>query len=111
MADSDVDVIATEELDCPQYSDEQAHQVDVFSFWCEGIILCVIAVFGLIGNTLSAAILTGRRFTAPEALAAGIVTATAPEADVLPMALDLAAANAAKDRAIIRTHKDHLHGS
>lgn len=43
------------------------------------------------------AMLTGRRYTAPEALEAGIVHRTAPEEEVVRTAIELAAALAGKD--------------
>lgn len=49
-----------EDLDCPDYSDESERAVAVFSFWCEGVALCVFAVLGLIGNTVSGLILSGK---------------------------------------------------
>lgn len=53
---------------------------------------------------------TGRRFTAAEALAAGIVEHAADESEVLPLAIGLAAAVAAKDRSVIAEHKRMLFG-
>ena len=51
------------------------------------------------------AMLTARRFTGPEALAAGIVQEAAPESEVVARAVEVAAAMAAKDRDVLRTHK------
>jgi enoyl-CoA hydratase/carnithine racemase len=48
---------------------------------------------------------TGRRFTADEAHSAGIVEHVADEANVLPLAVELAAAVAGKDRSVIAEHK------
>jgi len=48
---------------------------------------------------------TGRRYTAAEAQAAGIVEHVAPEAGVLPRAIELAAAVAPKSRKVIAAHK------
>jgi enoyl-CoA hydratase/carnithine racemase len=56
------------------------------------------------------AINTGRRYTAIEALASGIVDHTAPEADVLARAIALAAPIAAKHRRVIAQHKRMLFG-
>lgn len=53
---------------------------------------------------------TGRRYTAAEAVAAGIVEHTAPEAEVLERAVALAAPLAAKDRSVIAQHKRLLFG-
>lgn len=53
---------------------------------------------------------TGRRYTATDALAAGIVEHTAAEADVLPLAVELASVVAAKDRSVITEHKRMLFG-
>ena len=61
------------------------------------------------GAALSDAILTGRRYSAAEALAAGIVTATAPGDRVLARAIELAAGLAAKNRTVIAAHKQLLY--
>jgi enoyl-CoA hydratase/carnithine racemase len=47
------------------------------------------------------AMITGRRYTAAEARAAGIVARTADEAGVLPAAIEMAAALAGKDGAVV----------
>src|SRR3546814_4315737 len=60
--------------------------------------------------TAAEALTTGRRFTAPEALAAGIVDHTAAEADVLERAVELATPHAAKNRQVIARHKQMLFG-
>jgi enoyl-CoA hydratase/carnithine racemase len=57
------------------------------------------------------ALVTGHRFTGPEALAAGIVAETASDAEVLDRALAFAAPLAGKDRSVIATHKRILHGA
>jgi len=54
--------------------------------------------------------ITGRRYTAEEALALGIVTDTSDEARLLDLAIDLAAPMAGKDRRVIREHKRLLFG-
>lgn len=56
------------------------------------------------------AIMTGRRYTAAEAAALGIVEHTAAEPDVLDRAIELAAVMAPKDRSVIATHKRMLFG-
>jgi enoyl-CoA hydratase/carnithine racemase len=61
--------------------------------------------------TMAEASLTARRYSGPEAVAAGIATEVAPEAGVLPRAVELAAAVAGKDRSVIRAHKALLHGA
>jgi enoyl-CoA hydratase/carnithine racemase len=60
--------------------------------------------------TLAEASLTGRRYTADEAVEAGIAVASVPEAMVLERAIELAAAMAGKDRAVIAAHKQYLFG-
>jgi enoyl-CoA hydratase/carnithine racemase len=55
-------------------------------------------------------IMTGRRYTAAEAAALGIVEHTAAESDVLDRAIELAAVMAPKDRSVIATHKRMLFG-
>lgn len=62
------------------------------------------------GATLAEASLTGRRYDATDALAAGIVTSTAPADEVLPRAIALAAENAGKDRHVIGAHKRLMYG-
>jgi len=47
------------------------------------------------------AMVTGRRYTAEEAQAAGIVARTAGEADVLPAAIEMAAVQAGKDGSVV----------
>ncbi|HUO49103.1 MAG TPA: enoyl-CoA hydratase/isomerase family protein [Acidimicrobiales bacterium] len=56
------------------------------------------------------AMLTGRRYAAAEALAAGIVDEAAPEDEVLARALSRATAMAPKDRAVLAEHKRMLFG-
>ncbi len=56
------------------------------------------------------AMLTARRFSAPAALAAGIVEAVAPEESLLERAVATAAAMADKDRGVIAHHKRIAHG-
>lgn len=60
--------------------------------------------------TAAEAMNTARRYTAPEALAAGIVEHTAPDEEVLDRAIALAAPLATKDRKVIATHKRMLFG-
>lgn len=55
------------------------------------------------------AIMTGKRFTAPEALAAGIVHRTAPEAEVVDVAVALAGELAPKSRSVTARHKELLY--
>ena len=59
---------------------------------------------------LADAALTGRRYSGPEALAAGIVTEVAAEADVLTRAVELAGTLAGKNRQVIAAHKRLLYG-
>ena len=56
------------------------------------------------------AMMTGRRYTAADALARGIVEHTAAEAEVLDRAVALAAEIAPKNRTVIATHKRLLFG-
>ena len=56
------------------------------------------------------AMITGRRYTAEEALALGIVTDTADEARLLDTAIALAEPIAGKDRRVIGEHKRLLFG-
>jgi len=61
-------------------------------------------------RTAQEAILTGRRYDAAQALAAGIVHHTAPEAAVVAKAIELAAVGATKRRNTIEVHKQQLFG-
>jgi enoyl-CoA hydratase/carnithine racemase len=65
----------------------------------------------LSGPTLQEAVVTGRRYTGPEAVAAGIAQAAVPEAEVVDRAVEMAAAMAGKDRATLAAHKRLLHGA
>lgn len=57
------------------------------------------------------AMITGRRYTAEEALALGIVTDTSDEARLLGLAIALAEPIAMKDRTVIGEHKRLLFGA
>ena len=57
------------------------------------------------------ALVTGHRFTGPEALASGIVAEVAPEGEVLERAVAWAAPLTTKDRTVIGIHKRILHGT
>jgi enoyl-CoA hydratase/carnithine racemase len=88
-------------------------------FWCLpevdlGLPLTTEMYDGLAAHlpraALAEAALTGRRYSGPEALAAGIVTEVAPEAEVLDRAVAVAASLAGKNRAVIAAHKRLLYG-
>jgi enoyl-CoA hydratase/carnithine racemase len=64
----------------------------------------------LSGATAVRAALTAERFSGPNALAAGIVEATASEGDVVSDAVTLAERYATLDRKILAHHKVMLHG-
>jgi enoyl-CoA hydratase/carnithine racemase len=55
-------------------------------------------------------IMTGRRYTAAEAQAIGIVEHVVPEGRVVDLAVELAAVMAPKDRSVIAAHKQLLFG-
>jgi enoyl-CoA hydratase/carnithine racemase len=61
-------------------------------------------------RTLARAALTGHRFSAEEAVAAGIATEAVPEAEVLTRAIHVASGMADKNRSVIGTHKLLLYG-
>jgi enoyl-CoA hydratase/carnithine racemase len=65
----------------------------------------------LSGPTLQEAVLTGRRYTGPEAVVAGIAQVAVPQAELVDRAVERAAAMAGKDRATLAAHKVLLHGS
>lgn len=62
-------------------------------------------------DTFVEAVTTARRYTGPEAVAAGIARAAVEEGDVVDRAVELAAAMATKDRATLANHKRQLHGA
>jgi enoyl-CoA hydratase/carnithine racemase len=73
------------------------------------------AMFATVTSRLPVAIAaeamnTARRYTAAEALAAGLVEHVAPESEVLERTVALAAPMAAKDRDVIAQHKRLLFG-
>ena len=59
VAENVTDVNVTN-LDCPVWTDEETDdfQIDMLSFWLEGITQFIVAIFGLIGNSISAFILS-----------------------------------------------------
>jgi Delta3-Delta2-enoyl-CoA isomerase len=59
---------------------------------------------------LAHAMMTGRRYTAPEALAAGIVAETTTQDELLDLAVARAEEQAGKDRSVIARHKELLFG-
>jgi Delta3-Delta2-enoyl-CoA isomerase len=61
-------------------------------------------------RTLARAALTGERFTAVDAVAAGIATEAVPEEEVLSRAIEIAEGLAAKNRSVIGAHKSLLYG-
>jgi enoyl-CoA hydratase/carnithine racemase len=61
-------------------------------------------------RTAQEAVLTGRRYGAPEAMAAGIAHRAASEEQVLADAVLLAKALAGKDRRALTAHKKLLYG-
>jgi enoyl-CoA hydratase/carnithine racemase len=60
--------------------------------------------------TLHEASLTGRRYPAADALAAGVVHHVVAEDVVLDTAVELAAALAAKNRTVVAEHKRLMYG-
>lgn len=60
--------------------------------------------------TLHESIVTGRRYTGPECVAAGIVEATATDDELLPLAIEHATAMAGKNRSVIARHKQQMYG-
>lgn len=61
--------------------------------------------------TLHQSIVTGRRYAADDAMAAGIVEHVAGERRVLELAIERAAAMAAKNRSVIGNHKRQMYGA
>jgi Delta3-Delta2-enoyl-CoA isomerase len=62
------------------------------------------------GRSLQEALVTGRRYGGPDAVAAGIVHQVASEDEVLTQAIKLAASLAGKDRRTLAEHKRLLYG-
>src|SRR5271165_5269823 len=62
------------------------------------------------GRTVQEALVTGRRYGGPDALAAGIVHRVATEDEVVAQAVKLAADLAGKDRRTLAEHKRLLYG-
>jgi Delta3-Delta2-enoyl-CoA isomerase len=62
------------------------------------------------GRTIHEALVTGRRYGGPDALAAGIVQQVAAEDQVVPQAVKVATELAAKDRRVLTEHKRLLYG-
>ena len=61
-------------------------------------------------RTLARAALTGHRFSAEEAVAAGIASESVPEDEVLARAIHVASSLAEKNRSVIAAHKLLLYG-
>jgi enoyl-CoA hydratase/carnithine racemase len=59
--------------------------------------------------TLAEAALTGRRYSGPEALGAGIARESLPEAAVVWRAIEIAEELANKNRKVLRAHKKLLY--
>jgi enoyl-CoA hydratase/carnithine racemase len=83
-------------------------EVDISLPFTEG--MAAAATARLPAEAAHDAMITGRRYTAEEALALGIVTDTSDLARLLDLAIDLAAPMAGKDRRVIREHKRLLFG-
>jgi len=60
---------------------------------------------------LHESIVTGRRYDGPGAVAAGIVESTSTEAELVPLAVERAAAMAGKNRSVIGAHKRQMYGA
>ncbi|MCU1363677.1 MAG: putative enoyl-CoA hydratase/isomerase family protein [Acidimicrobiaceae bacterium] len=61
--------------------------------------------------TARVAVFTAKRFSGPDALAAGIVEATTSEDQVVRQAIDMAESYVMADRKILAQHKRHAHGA
>jgi enoyl-CoA hydratase/carnithine racemase len=89
-------------------------------YWCMPEVDLGMAVSGGMAALLSATLplpavhrmlVTGHRFTGPEAVAAGIAAEIAPADELLDRAIAYAEPLALKSRAVIGTHKRLLHGA
>ena len=45
-------------LECPCYNEQDDYQISSLAFWIEGISQFIVAIFGVIGNLISAFILS-----------------------------------------------------
>ena len=45
------------DLECPEYTERQMAVINFLTFWVEGVVSCVIASVGLLGNAVAAYIL------------------------------------------------------
>jgi enoyl-CoA hydratase/carnithine racemase len=101
-----------------------AHDVAVMradrGFWCMpeadlGLPLSAqflsVLTAKLPARTVQQAVMTGRRYGGPDALASGIVQETAAEDQVLPSAIKMAAELAGKDQRTVAEHKRLLYGA
>jgi len=88
-------------------------------YWCMNEVdiglpldekLAAILLARLPRATAIHAMITGQRFSAAEALAGGIVLDVAPEAEVVSRALDVAEAQAGKNRGVVAAHKRVVFG-
>lgn len=82
-------------------------EVDLGLPFAPGMQALITAVLPV--TTAREAMLTGRRYTADEAVAAGIVQAAVPEAEVVPTAVEVATERAGKDRRALGTIKEQLY--
>ena len=48
------------ELQCPVFTDDDEFFIEEFAFWTEGVLLCLIAVTGILANTLGSIVLCQR---------------------------------------------------
>lgn len=83
-------------------------EVDINIPFTEGMAALVQA--RLTPSAAYEAMLTGRRFSAEEAVAAGFADEARPEAEVLPAAIERAQALAGKSRDTVRTIKERMYG-
>ena len=47
-----------ESIDCATFTDQDDYLLNVFSFWVEGVLQTITAIFGIFGNIIASIIVT-----------------------------------------------------
>ena len=54
------DTLAEDRLDCPEYSETDQKLLAFFSFWVEGVLTTLMAILGIMGNTVVSFIISNK---------------------------------------------------
>ena len=54
------DSLVEDKLDCPVYSDTDQRLLAFFSFWVEGVLTTLMAILGIMGNTVVSFIISNK---------------------------------------------------